>query len=374
MTITSIPQLSEGPGELGQTKTDAEPYTDPNTEVSADIWNALVGRVIEAFQEIGLSDGSTVGSIRKALIDGLAAKAAAALTLTAGAGMTGGGDLSANRTFAVDIAGTNPSPVGTAAPGSSGKVSDRDHVHAHGAQTDPAHHALATKDAHGFLSSEVFDLLVGASIRKVLYFRDDFTMTTLPSWQTSVSGTGAAVSNVSAAGSLARGKVNLSTGTTSTGEATLRTTNYLYQSQLAGLYMEVLVELAALATVGEDYNLFLCGAALGLTGNGFSLGYVRSVSPNWQLVSWASTTPTYTDTGIPVAATTPYRVRFQWVVGSDPEFFLNGVSLGTVTPGGIVSATYLVVGRMTATAGTTAKTATFDFAFCHGTLLADRGA
>lgn len=67
MPITTLPTQTEDAGELGQAKTNAVPYTAPASQISAEIWNALVERVIEAHTEIGLSDGSTAGSLRAAI-------------------------------------------------------------------------------------------------------------------------------------------------------------------------------------------------------------------------------------------------------------------------------------------------------------------
>lgn len=50
-------------------------------------------------------------------------------TLTAGAGLTGGGDLSANRTFAVNFSSTTPEPLGPGSPGVSTVAAREDHVH-----------------------------------------------------------------------------------------------------------------------------------------------------------------------------------------------------------------------------------------------------
>lgn len=94
MSITSIPSQSESAGQLGKVKADGpKPYVDPNIQIKASHWNQLCQRVIEAFNEIGLSDGSTVGSLRKAINDvvsGLTASVIAVLaaltTATIGAG------------------------------------------------------------------------------------------------------------------------------------------------------------------------------------------------------------------------------------------------------------------------------------------------
>lgn len=51
-------------------------------------------------------------------------------TLTAGAGLSGGGNLTQDRTFAVNLSASTPAVLGTAAAGSANEVSRSDHVHA----------------------------------------------------------------------------------------------------------------------------------------------------------------------------------------------------------------------------------------------------
>jgi hypothetical protein len=50
-------------------------------------------------------------------------------TITAGAGLSGGGDLSTNRTFAVNFSSTTPEPLGPGSPGVSTVAAREDHVH-----------------------------------------------------------------------------------------------------------------------------------------------------------------------------------------------------------------------------------------------------
>lgn len=50
-------------------------------------------------------------------------------TITAGAGLTGGGDLSTNRSFAVNFSSTSPEPLGPGSPGVSTVAAREDHVH-----------------------------------------------------------------------------------------------------------------------------------------------------------------------------------------------------------------------------------------------------
>lgn len=48
---------------------------------------------------------------------------------------------------------TNPNPLGTPSPGSTGRASDSGHVHAHGNQAGGTLHALATPTENGFMPS-----------------------------------------------------------------------------------------------------------------------------------------------------------------------------------------------------------------------------
>jgi hypothetical protein len=50
-------------------------------------------------------------------------------TITAGTGLSGGGDLSANRSFAVNFSSTTPEPLGPGSPGVSTVAARGDHVH-----------------------------------------------------------------------------------------------------------------------------------------------------------------------------------------------------------------------------------------------------
>lgn len=68
----------------------------------------------------------------------------------------------ANQYGVVKLASTTPADVGTAAVGTSENAAKEDHAHAHGAQTDPTHHAIAVPNGDaGFMS--------GAQALKLLY-------------------------------------------------------------------------------------------------------------------------------------------------------------------------------------------------------------
>lgn len=61
MPIETLPDATEP--SLGKPKVDVKPYTQPDNQVSAEIWNRVVSRVVEVFGEVGLTDGSTAGSL-----------------------------------------------------------------------------------------------------------------------------------------------------------------------------------------------------------------------------------------------------------------------------------------------------------------------
>lgn len=105
-----------------------------------------------------------------------------ARTITAGAGLTGGGDLSANRT--IDVVAGDASIVVGANSLAVGVISAANH----GAQTDETLHAVATTTTDGFMSAEDKTKLDGLiNVDSLEAFGDtvkttDATVTTILSW------------------------------------------------------------------------------------------------------------------------------------------------------------------------------------------------
>lgn len=66
------------------------------------------------------------------------------------------------------LGSATPQPIGTATTGVSSNASHEDHVHAHGSQTDPAHHAVATTSVAGFMSASDKTKLDGISGTRVI--------------------------------------------------------------------------------------------------------------------------------------------------------------------------------------------------------------
>jgi len=79
-----------------------------------------------------------------------------ARTISAGNGLTGGGDLSANRSLAANFAASTQ-PLGASAPGSATTVSRGDHVHAMPSASDVGAVANSLVDAKGDLISATAD-------------------------------------------------------------------------------------------------------------------------------------------------------------------------------------------------------------------------
>jgi hypothetical protein len=134
-------------------------------------------------------------------------------TITAGAGLTGGGDLSTNRTFAVNFSNTTPEPLGPGSSGVSTVAAREDHVH-------PAVDLSDTTETQGVLplsrggTGNSLSPVVGA----IAYSSNDklyLTPTAGDAGQvlTSVGGTGAPVwTTLTGAGTVT--SVNASGGTT----------------------------------------------------------------------------------------------------------------------------------------------------------------
>jgi hypothetical protein len=67
MSITAIPTQTDG--SLGRIKSDADAATDLDTQLTAGEHNRLVTTVIALTSEVGLSDGTTAGSLNEAKLD-----------------------------------------------------------------------------------------------------------------------------------------------------------------------------------------------------------------------------------------------------------------------------------------------------------------
>lgn len=106
-------------------------------------------RIVDAAIAGGLGGGASLGAGTPAVVN-------------AGAGTAGALLTAAPFDHRHQVLTGTPVSVGAAnAAGSGTALAFANHVHNHGAQTDPGHHALASGSAHGFFSSTGFTKLAG---------------------------------------------------------------------------------------------------------------------------------------------------------------------------------------------------------------------
>lgn len=190
---------------------------------------------------------------------------------------------------------------------------------------------------------------VQTAIESVLFYDPLYAPATLfddfdgrMAWSPSTAGTGA-VASVSAGNStLASGShVGVSGMTYGTvgvpSHAALVWSGALSISIVLGngpAEYESLIRISNLATVTEDYVLRVgLGTATNADhANGVYFEYNRSLSANWRCKSASQSSRTVLTTSTTVAATT--WIRLGWTcnsAGTSVEFFINGVSQGTIT-------------------------------------------
>lgn len=258
-----------------------------------------------------------------------------AATLASAESYADGGDATNAAAIAAKPSlGTGIVSVGTAnADGSGTTAAKVDHVHAHGAQTDDTLHAVATKDAGGFVDKDTWDQLLGTAKKWILFFRETFGLG-LSQWGTSVSGTGAAVSASTTGGMPC---VRTYCGTVAAGFANLRGTfNNITASIYSQYFIEMLGVLEARPSVigaTDDYVAVLC--YVGVTSSGAPAGdafgfRAISSSGNWQATKWISGTPTDVDTGIATDLLL-HRFRIEHVVGTSITWYIDGAQVAQIT-------------------------------------------
>ncbi len=132
-TVTTASQHST---LAGRSTADAHPASAITTD---NDWNGnLTGAgtnlaaVLDVIDNIDVSGGvdSVNGDTGAVVLDAADVDAApTARTITAGTGLTGGGDLSADRTISADLTASNGAALGVAAPGVATTIARADHVH-----------------------------------------------------------------------------------------------------------------------------------------------------------------------------------------------------------------------------------------------------
>jgi hypothetical protein len=107
-------KLASGAGADGQV------LTKDSGSAGGFVWTSVAGSPDATTSTKGLIQlaGDLAGTAASPTVPGLTSKASTSTTITAGTGLTGGGDLSANRTLAVSFGTT----AGTAAPGDDTRI------------------------------------------------------------------------------------------------------------------------------------------------------------------------------------------------------------------------------------------------------------
>lgn len=195
-----------------------------------------------------------------------------------------------------------------------------------------------TEDDNGTVT--VKQLLIG-NRQKYWDFYDDFDMSTLTGWATSLSG---GTINTQQTGPLPGnhiGQLRFQTSNTNDRASLLRTagTNTIFFGN-GETAIEFAVYLENLSDVTNEYELYL-GFGKGNSGNpvdGVFIRYIRTSSVNWSYGASSGGTATVTNSSVAVAATT--YLGFKIVInasGTSAEYFIGNLgtgawtSLGTVT-------------------------------------------
>jgi hypothetical protein len=212
--------------------------------------------------------------------------------------------------------------------------------------------------------------LLGGSLfgpENVLRDNDDFLNDTLDGkWTEVLNGAGSVGIVQSRTGR--QGVYAIYTGTTSSGFAIIHRYHSGMWPKVGQQRFDIGVQIPTLSDGTDRYTLVLGfgDSNTGTTDNvdGYYFKYSDNVnSGKWQLVTSNSSTRTTADSGITVAASTWYGLTaILNAAGTSVEFFIDGVSVGTITtniPG--ATRTYGANGRIVKALGTNSRSVEFDW-------------
>jgi len=321
------------------------------------------------------------------------------LTLTAGTGLTGGGDLTANRTFTVDFATSGAATAGKAVEATDSRLSNNrtptTHKTSHATGgTD----AIAPADIGAAAATHthaVGDLTAGsASSGQVLTYNgsawapatpaagsafspattsetwSDFLGNSAAPWQALTNGTGAVVNFNTAVGGTARiGMATMGTGSTASGRAAVGSNLQDAAEFGGGIHVfETALVATNLSTSGERYILY-AGFIDSLTGTPAEGAYFRYSDDvnggNWECVTVTGSTETTTDSTVSVAASTWNRLRIEVnSAGTEAKFYVDGTLAATHTTNMPGSGDRFGIGcNMRKTVGTTLRQSRCDYVY-----------
>lgn len=324
---------------------------------------ATKGDVEDVEDDLATLDGVVVAHV--AASNPHSGSAPTSRTLTAGAGLTGGGDLSADRTFNVAahadgsiVVNANDVQVGVLASDAQ-----------HGARGGGTQHSAATTSVAGFMSAEDKNLVFERK-SATSDLPEDFLSNsgvTATQWVSAVSGAGAAVS---ALGSVAGhpGIVRLAVGTTTTGRSAIyRGMTTTFRIGTDAIDQEWIVRIETLSDGTDEYDAFFGfsdNVTLASIGRAIGFFYDRNTSTNWLARTTGSGGTTNADTGIAVAAGAWVRLGIRInAAATSIQFLINGAVVATVTtniPG--VTDLWGAIAGAQKSAGTTSRSIDVDYA------------
>lgn len=319
------------------------------------------------------------------------------LTLTAGTGLTGGGDLTANRTFTVDFATSGAATAGKAVEATDSRLSDNrtptTHKTSHATGgTD----AIAPADIGAAAATHthaVGDLTAGsASSGQVLtyngsawapatptssYFEpsgicetySDFLGNAVNPWASQNNGTSSGTSFTVNEAAARPGQVQIATGTTTTGRCSVGTRgqDVLFFGTAAHVF-ECTIFPTNLSTATERFILY-AGFFDSLTATPTEGAYFRYSDDvnggDWECVTVSASTETTTDSNVAVAASTTAKLRIEVnAAGTSVVFKIDGNTVATHTTNLPSGTDAFGVGiNIRKTAGTTSRNARCDYLY-----------
>ena len=192
-------------------------------------------------------------------------------------------------------------------------------------------------------------------------------------WQTNIVGTGAQIGVGNTACDASHwGTCTLNTGSTATGSSGIGVAgNSITLGPGNDAIFETLINISALSTAVQEFSVSAgfsdTSGQVAPVFQGVCFQYIRTTSLNWIMFSKAAGSTTSTPTATAVA-TGWTKLRIQ-KIGTNYQFFVNGVSVGTLSttlPGG-ASFVNCVVG-LYSSVGTSAKVISIDYMKFSGQL------
>jgi hypothetical protein len=190
-----------------------------------------------------------------------------------------------------------------------------------------------------------------ATVDKTVYLFDDFLIadttnvsgevqhSNVFNWEAFLSGTGAQSSPTTLginSTDMCIGVLELETGTTSTGRTAINTGDDQLLFGYAQFATEWRLVMTTLSSSTQEYDVYVGfidnSASTGEPVDGVYFKYDRNTSVNWVMTTAVNSIRTNTTSTVAVTATAPFQ-KLRIVVnstGTSAEFFINGVSVGTI--------------------------------------------